>query len=74
MTTKRWKEELKSWKNRKIKSSNIYKEYTKMKIKNVEIQNNGRSLQIETTHKGDYKFIFLDADNLVDIAEFSEHL
>ena len=45
-----------------------------MKIVNVEIQNKGKSVQIGTTHKGAYKFIWLDADDLVDIAEFSEHL
>ena len=45
-----------------------------MKIKNVEIQNKGKSVQIETDHKGDYKYIWLDADDLIDIAEFTENL
>lgn len=45
-----------------------------MKIKATKIQNNGKSIQIETYHKGDYKYIWLDANNLIDIAEFLKHL
>lgn len=45
-----------------------------MRIKSVEIQNKGNSVQIETDHKSNYKYIWLDANDLVDIAKYSEHL
>jgi len=45
-----------------------------MKIKNVEIKDNGESIAIETDHKGIYKYIFIDADDLIDIAELTERL
>lgn len=45
-----------------------------MKVIDVEIQNRGKSIQIKTDHQGDYRYIWLDADNLIDIADFSEHL
>ena len=46
----------------------------KMNILKAEIQEEGKRIQIETDNKGAYKYIWLDSENLIDIAEYSEYL
>lgn len=45
-----------------------------VKIKNVEIQNNGKTIQIETNRKDNYRFVWLEAENLPILADMSENL
>ena len=45
-----------------------------MKILKAEIQNKGKTIQIETDRKDSYKFIWLDAENLPYLADVSEKL
>lgn len=45
-----------------------------MKIKRVKILDKGKAVEIETDRKDDYKFIWLDAEDLPALADISEHL
>lgn len=45
-----------------------------MKIIKTEIQNNGKTLQIQTNRKDNFQYIWLETDDLEIIAEFSEHI
>jgi len=45
----------------------------KNKILNVKVSNQGKLLTIELNREDSFKFIFLNADQLPDIAEIMEH-
>jgi|TARA_B100000929_G_scaffold83675_1_gene65352 hypothetical protein len=44
------------------------------KILNVKIKDGGDFVEIETDNDDDYKYIWLDADDLATIADMVEHL
>ena len=44
------------------------------KILNVKIKDDGEYVEIETDRDDDFKYVWLDANDLADIASFAEHL
>ena len=44
------------------------------KILNVKIKDDGEYVEIETDRGDDFKYVWLMAEDLADIASFAEHL
>jgi len=44
------------------------------KILNVKIKDDGEYVEIETDRDDDFKYVWLNAGDLADIASFAEHL
>ena len=45
-----------------------------MRIKSAKIQRDGKTIMIETTHRGNYRYVWFEADDLEALADMAEHL